>query len=287
MLELPIVELIIFAAAILIYLAAAIVGVFQLQADGVKYRRLPLPLVSVAVFLLVVMLILRGIVLKALPLTRLFESLIVLTVVFSVVYVFMSTAIKQIWFGSVMVWVILLLVLMAGVVARPVSQPHSIAATPWAMAHAIAMTLGAVAITFAAVSAFLYLLGRSRLKNKKINQVLGKLPNIEKLARMNVIALEVSFILITFGMVSGTGMAAINSAAIGINLFRWMVDSKIILVTAVWLLLGIILLLRNLAAPKSKTIAYITVTAFILILFAMVGTSVFCRTKQCFLPNQT
>jgi ABC-type uncharacterized transport system permease subunit len=151
------------------------------------------------------------------------------------------------------------------------------------MAHAIAMTLGAVAITFAAVSAFLYLLGRSRLKNKKINQVLGKLPNIEKLTRMNVIALEVSFILITFGMVSGTGMAAINSAAIGINLLRWMVDSKIILVTAVWLLLGIILLLRNLAALKSKTIAYITVTAFTLILFAMVGTSVFCRTKHDFI----
>ena len=78
-----------------------------------------------------------------------------------------------------MVWVILAIILMAGTVAKPASEPHAVAATPWAIAHAIAMILGGAAIMFATASAILYLFGSYKLKHKKVLQVLLVLQEIK------------------------------------------------------------------------------------------------------------
>ncbi|MHC4762658.1 MAG: hypothetical protein ACYS71_04695, partial [Planctomycetota bacterium] len=85
MLELPIKEIVIFASVVVLYLAAAIIGIVQLSGKGEKYSRLLLPVVSLAVCLEAVLLIFRAVVIKAVPLTGLFESMIVLTIVFGLV----------------------------------------------------------------------------------------------------------------------------------------------------------------------------------------------------------
>ncbi|MHC4194843.1 MAG: hypothetical protein ACYSQZ_02660, partial [Planctomycetota bacterium] len=191
MLELPVKEIVIFASVVVLYLAAAIIGIVQLSGKGEKYGRLLLPVVSLAVF--------RAVVIKAVPLTGLFESMIVLTIVFGLVFLFFSIAIKQVWFGSVMVWVILVMILLAGFVAKPASEPSPIATTPWAVAHGIAMVLGGALIVFATANASLYLLGAHRLKQKKVMKVLGRVPNIEKLKKLNIFGLKACFVLMAFG----------------------------------------------------------------------------------------
>lgn len=277
-LELPMPEIIIFIFVIVVYLTAAIVGVLQLLAGGEKYKRFLWPLVLAAVTLEAVLLVFRAVAIKAVPLTGLFESMVVLTIVFGLIFLFLSSAIQQVWFGSVMVWVILGMFLMAGTVAKPASEVNAVAATPWAIAHGIAMILGGASTAFATASAFLYLLGRRKLKRKEVMQVLGRVPNIERLERMNMFGLKACFVLMTFGLVSGIGVAVANSATLEIRVF----DSKIILITAVWVLLGTILTLRRIVALKGKTTAYTTIVAFVLILFAIVGTTVFCGTTHDF-----
>lgn len=275
-------EIIVFLLAMLIHLAAAIVGILQLLAGGRKYKRFLPPLISLAVALEAVILIFRAVELKAIPLTGLFESMIVLTIVFGLIYLFFSIAIGQVWFGSVMAWVILTMILMAGIVAKPASEPHEVAATPWAIAHGIAMILGGASITFATASAFLSLLGRGKLKRKEVMQVLGKVPNIEKLERMTLFGLRAGFGLITVGLISSLGLAVLKSTALGMNVLDWLTDAKIVLVIVVWVLLGMIMMLRYTVALKGKTIAYMTMVAFILILFAIVGTTIFCGTTHDF-----
>jgi len=282
MLGLPMPEIIVFLLAVLIHLAAAIVGILQLLAGGRKYKRFLSPLISLAVALEAVILIFRAVALKAVPLTGLFESMIVLTIVFGLIYLFFSIAIGQVWFGSVMAWVILIMILLAGIVVKPASEPHEVAATPWAIAHGIAMILGGASIIFATASAFLSLLGRGKLKRKKIVQVLGKVPNIEKLERMTLFGLRAGFGLITVGLISGLGLAVLKSAALEISVLDWLTDAKIVLIIVVWVLLGMILMLRYTVALKGKTIAYMTMVAFILILFAIVGTTIFCGTTHDF-----
>ena len=285
MLKLPIPEMTIFAFVVVVYLAAAIVGILQLLSGGEKYKRFLLPLVSLAIALESAILIFRTVAIKAVPLTGLFDSMIVLTIVFGLIYLFFRCVIGEVWFSSVMVWVILIMILLAATVAGPASEPQAIAATPWAIAHGIAMILGGVSIAFAASSAFLYLLGRRRLKQKKVMKVLGRVPNIEKLERMNLIGIKTALLLITIGLISGFGMASVKSAALDISLLGWLTDAKIVLIAAAWILLVAILVLRRIVALKDKTIAYITMVAFFLILFALVGVTVFCGTKHNFVRN--
>ncbi|MHC4061515.1 MAG: hypothetical protein ACYSR4_08330, partial [Planctomycetota bacterium] len=79
---LPVREVVLFVSVVLIYLAAGVVGLLQLLPKGEKYRRFLSPLVCLAVALEAVMLIFRAVTLRAIPLTGLFESMIVLTIVF-------------------------------------------------------------------------------------------------------------------------------------------------------------------------------------------------------------
>lgn len=278
MLGLPTPEIIVFLSAVIIHLAAAIVGILQLLAAGQKYKRFLSPLVSLAVALEAVILIFRAVALKAIPLTGLFESMIVLTIVFGLIYLFFSIAIQQVWFGSVMAWVILTMILMAGIVAKPAAEPDALAATPWAIAHGIAMILGGASITFATASAFLSLLGRDRLKRKEVMQVLGKVPNIEKLERMNLLGVRVGFVLFTIGVVSGLGLASM----LGTGIVAWLVDGKVVCTIGAWVLLGIILVSNRMLLLKGKMRAYMTVVAFVLVLFAILGVTILGATQHDF-----
>lgn len=270
MFKLPFPENMIFAFVVVIYIAGSIVGVLQLLSGGEKYRRFLLPIVSLAVTLEAVILIYRAVAIKAVPLTGLFESMIVLSIVFGLTYLFFSVAIQQVWFGSVMVWLILGLVLMAGLVAEPASEPDSIAATPWAIAHGIMMILGGASTVFATACSFLYLLGSNRLKSKKIALVLGRVPNIEKLEQMIILGIRASFLLITTGLIIGMGMVMV----VGTGIVRWLTDLKVICIIAAWALLGIILISNRLLLLKGKVRAYMAIAVFAFMLFAILAATI-------------
>lgn len=278
MLELPIIEKSIFIFVLIIYLAATIVGILQLSKDQEKYRRLLISLIALAVSLESVILVFRAVSLKAIPLTGLFESMIVLTLVFGLTYLFLSTVIRQVWFGSIMAWTISAITFLTAIVAQPASQLIPAAKTPWTIAHAVSMTLAGAAITFAAVMAYLFLMARRRLKSRQIVKLIGKLPNIEKLERLNLFGLIACFVLLSFGIVSGMGMASMSSSELRIN----PIDAKIILNGVAWVLIGIILLLRSTASIKGRKTAYMTMIVVFFILFAIVGTAIFCSTEHSF-----
>lgn len=284
--ELPVLEKIIFLFIVLTYLAVATIGFFQLTSSNRKYGTLLYVFICLGVLLNIVLLTVRAIAIGSIPLTEIFDSMIFLTIVFGLIYIFLGTMIRQVLFGAVIGWLMLFLVLMAGAVASPASKLRTAAATPWAMAHGIAMVLAGASIVFAATVAFLYLLGKRRLKQKKIAKVLGKVPNIEKLKQMNAQSLKVCFLLLTFGLVSGVGMVLINSPVFDKSIFGWFIDSKIILISTSWLLLAVFLVLKKLGTVKDKIAAYIAILIFVLMLFAFVGTAVFCQSKHDFTKKE-
>ena len=98
---------------------------------------------------------------------------------------------------------------------------------------------------------------------------------------MNLFGLKSCFVLMTFGLASGIGLA-VTSASLNMTAIDWLTDAKIVLITVVWLLLATIMVLWKTAKLKKKTIAHVTLVAFALILFAVVGTSVFCGTGHDF-----
>ena len=287
MLDLTFAEKIVFIFVLLIYLVSAWLGVRQLSRASEKHRWLLVSLIALAVSLESVILIFRAVSIKAVPLTGLFDSMIVLTLVFGLTYLFLGTFIRQVWFNSVMVWIICGMAVLTAMVAEPASKLEPAARTPWIIAHSMSMTLAAAMIAFAAGMAWLFLLTRRRLKDKQFTRILGKMPNIEKLERMNLLGLTSCFILMTFGLVSGIGMAMLRSTALDLQLVDWLVDSKMVLIAAGWLLIGVILLLRHIASLRGRVVAYMTITAFVVIIFAIVVTTIFCSTAHDFGAPET
>ena len=278
MFHLPLPEMIIFVSVVFVYLTAAITGILQLSASGEKFKRILMPLVSLGICLEAVFLIVRAVEIKAVPLTGLFESMIVLTIVFGLIYLFLSIAVQQVWFGSVMVWLIFALILTAAIVAKPAAELQDIARTPWAIAHGITMILGGASIIFASASSFLYLLGNRRLKQKKVAQVLGRVPNIEKLERMILLGVRTSFVLVTTGIISGFGLVCV----VGTGIAGWLTDIKVICIFAAWILLGTILILNRTLSLTGRTRAYLTILVFVLISIAIIGVTISGATQHNF-----
>lgn len=279
---LPMPEVIIFSCATAMYAIAAVAGALQLRSDGEKYGYFVRPIVCAAIIFEAVILIFRAVAIKAIPLTGLFESMIVLTIVFGLIYLFLSMAMRQVWFGSVMVWVILGMILMTWTVAQPAVEPVAAVAAPWAIAHGIAMILGGVSVAFATAIAFLYLLGSHKLKQKKIMQVLGRVPNIEKLEYMNLLGLKIGFLLITVGMIIGSGLAFLRLTMLGMNICEWLTDGKVVCIITAWTLLGFVLILDRLHLLKDKARAIMTIVVFAVVLSAILGVTILGATHHSF-----
>jgi ABC-type uncharacterized transport system permease subunit len=278
MFSLSVPEVIVLLLVVAVHAAAGLVAALQLVAGGRRYGRLLMPLVVAAAALDAGMLGLRAVFIGAVPLTGLFESLLMLALVLGVLFLLLRPALAQVWFGSVMVWVIFGMILVAVLVAQPAARPDALAATPWALAHATAMILASASIMFAAANSVLYLLGSYRLKQKQIVLVLGRIPNMETLARMNGLGVRVGFVLLLLGVISGLCLAFLHGPGIA----QWLMDGKVICIIAAWGLLGAILILDRLHRLKVKVRAYATLVAFGLLLIAIVGVTVTGATQHRF-----
>lgn len=282
MLELPTIELVIFVSVIMLYLAAALVAVYQIRIGAKKNQTILTHFFALAVVGEAVILIFRALAIKVFPLTGLFESMIVLTLVLGLLYLVLGIVIQQVWFGSVMSWLILLMIVLTAFVAHPAAKPQEIASEPWALVHGLAMILGAAMILLAVVTAYVYLLGSRRLKKKQIAKVLGIIPNIQKLERINYSALKMAFIFFSIGLITGIVGITMKAESFGTNPVSWLIDSKIISIIMVWITLAIIIISHRLKFIKGKRIAYATIIMFIWILFAFVGVNLLCNTKHSF-----
>lgn len=282
MLQLPIQEMIPLIGIGVLSLICVFLSHRRLMTGREVFARALPPLITLSVCLEVMILMFRAMELQAIPLTGLFESMLMMTTVFSLIFLFLGIGIHQAWFGTVMTWLILVLVVLSMLVAAPASEPMPIAATPWAITHAIAMICGTAAMTFAVACAWLYLVASHRLKQKKLNMVLGRIPNIEWLKRGNELSLIVSFVLLTVGVICGLGMAVVEAATLGVRLVELLRDPKVLLILITWIMLAIHLTLWRWGSLSERAVARITLVVFALVLVAVVGVTVFWGTSHVF-----
>jgi len=271
-------ESVVFLLVLTVHGIASVVAFLQLVRRSPRWRRLLWPIMLAAVILDAVLLGIRGAAIRAVPLTSTCEACVFLALVFGVMYLLLGPALNRVWFGSVMVWIIGGLALTAVLLARPATRAQAVASTPWAMAHAAIMVLAAAAVIFAAANSALYLLGSSRLKRKEVMQVLGRIPNMETLGAMNRLGLLIGFVLLTAGLASGLGLIS----SLGMDIGAWAADGKVICIMIVWGLLGVALILDRCSILKEKGRACVSLVAFVLVLFAILGVVVAGVTRHEF-----
>jgi ABC-type uncharacterized transport system permease subunit len=282
MVELALSEKILPAVALLANIAAAGVGILQLGKRAEQYRRYLIPLIALALALESVILVFRAMAIRAIPLTGLYESLLVLSIVFGLIYLFFTIPIKQVWFGSAMSWVFLAIFLLALTAAGPPFHAKEAAATPWAITHGLAMILSGAVLLLSSACGILYLLTDFRLKQKQAGRILGRMPNIERLVQINMFGLKTCFVLMTLGIASGIGMAITKSAELDTRFKAWLTDPKIMMIISVWLLLAFILILCQTGLLRTKNRMYVSILLLGLFLFAVAGTARFYGTEHNF-----
>ena len=237
---------------------------------------------SVQITLGAVLLILRAVSIKAFPITGVFESMLILMVFIGITFLFLSAFIHQVWFLSVMAWVLFVITVLAAFVAKPASVLQEAARTPWVVVHALSMALSGAMIVFAAAMSVLFLWSRKRLKGNRFLTLFGKMPTVEKLEKLNLFGLRMSFAAMTFGLVSGIGLVAVKSAGLDMTLGDWLTDSKIVMVAVAWVILLCTLMLRRLLAFSGKAVAQATLVICFMIMFSFIGSKIFCKSSHDF-----
>ena len=282
MVHLPVPELILFVAAGVLCAGAAMIGYVQLRPTGQAYPRLLMPLICLATCLEAIILVLRAVQTQTVPLTGLFESMLVLIIVFNLLFILLSIAVTQIWFSSVMVWMIFGLALLTGMVAEPATASAKVEVTPWVVFHSVAMVISTAFITFSMVAGSLFLVTSNRLKHKKVTKVLGRVPSIHWLQVSLLLGVKGCFVTLSVGLASGIGLITMKAAAPDMGLQEWFVDPKMVVVACAWLLMAFIWVLHALGMVKEKALAYSSLLAFFLMIFSLVGVPLFCGTQHNF-----
>ncbi|MCD6174698.1 MAG: cytochrome c biogenesis protein CcsA [Planctomycetes bacterium] len=277
MLELVPLEKLLFLGILFLSVISSILAYVQIVKEDVRFRHSLVAFALLQITLAVVLLIFRSHAIQAFPMTGVFESMLVLMVLIGITFLFLSAFIQQIWFSSVMVWVLSVLALLSALVAKPAAAPQEAARTPWAVAHALSMSLAGAMIIFAGAMSILFLWSRRCLKKNQFVKLFGTMPTLEKLQALNLLGLRLGFVAMTFGLVSGIGLVAISSQELGLPPADWLTDSKIVLVAVSWTLLLCILLLRRVFAFSGKAVAQATLVICFLILFAFIGSEKFCK----------
>jgi len=198
------------------------------------------------------------------PVTNAFEAFLFLSTVVSLVALILD------WYRKLAVLVVgtLPLAVVTTILALCLAPDASAAKGPpsedkvWTALHIVVAlgSYGAFAIAF--VAGILYLVEQRQLKQHGSGSILGLLPSLESVARINVRALAAGAVLLAGGIVVGY-LSARKQLGTGPE---WRVDPKIILSTVTFAVYLVVLLLSARPAFKGRRTAVASILSFFLVM---------------------
>jgi ABC-type uncharacterized transport system permease subunit len=136
----------------------------------------------------------------------------------------------------------------------------------WPIFHGLLMLLAAVGVSVAFVASVMYLVQTYRLKTKHAPGQGLRLWSLERLETMNRRAIYLSFPLLTCGLlVAGVETLRLPQGAEGLE------NVKVLSTVALWIVFAILLYLRHGTRARGRQLAYWTIAAFSLMLFALIS----------------
>jgi ABC-type uncharacterized transport system permease subunit len=134
--------------------------------------------------------------------------------------------------------------------------------------HVITAILGFSAISISSAYALMYLLLYRNIKSNKFTTIFKRLPNLEILERLSFYSIIIGFILLTIAII--IGFAWLPSA---FESFSYS-DPKIISTVIVWLVYGIVIILKLRKNIIGKRFAKFSIYVFIFSILSVLFTSV-------------
>ena len=153
--------------------------------------------------------------------------------------------------------------LMSALLRTPEPPYREIFHNPLFAAHTGLGLLGYTAFVAAAGYGFFFLRLYHEIKHRRFSVFFGKLPPLEVLERMMMVAMLAGFVALTGAVVSGAVWAS--------QVFEeaWWNDPKILITLATWGFYGLALLLRRLRQWQGRQMAIASLAGFGAILFSL------------------
>jgi ABC-type uncharacterized transport system permease subunit len=244
-----------FGATAGVYLAASVLFTLYLFGLAEKAWLWAPRLVALGVPLHAAQIVVSSLVLKVCPVQGIHFALSVASMLAAGVYVLARTRYRIDVVGAFVAPMALTFLLASQLVAANVAEAHQFrsAILPF---HVAANLIGVALFTLAFAAAVAYLLQEKRLKQKKLDGVMQRLPPLDALDKAEHRFLILGFPMMTIGILTGTlwakeveagGAAEITRAAFGY---------------VSWSLFGLVLLLRAAAGWRGRRAAYGTIAGF-------------------------
>jgi ABC-type uncharacterized transport system permease subunit len=184
-----------------------------------------------------------------LPLDSFFDTLCVCAFLIALVFLlvewryhFSSTAVA-------LFPLIFLMTLVASTEQPVTSWPNVGVRDAWLIVHIVLVLAGYAALLLTAIASVFYLMQERRLKSKKQNALLEKLPPLATLDNMISISMGMGFVLLTLGMIFAVTWASVESGT------RWIGAPQIQLSLFTWLLCLVMIFLRASAGWRGRKAA--------------------------------
>lgn len=202
-----------------------------------------------------------------LPISTQFESLIFVSWLISLVYLYLLIRDRRIAAGLFILPMSLGLVLFAGTLSdRGVREPDRELRFV-ATAHGMLLLLGTVMVVWALVIALMYLVKVRQLRTGQVRPPV-RLPSLERLDRVNTLAVWMAWAFLTLGFVLGLILQSTSLA------LAWY-DLKVVSTWVSWTLFTILAHFRYHPENRGRKVAILTVIACLFVLIAVLGDPIF------------
>jgi HemX protein len=212
-----------------------------------------------------VYLVMAGIEYEHLPLASTWESLTFTAFAVALVYLVLEWQTRDRSTGSFLLTIVLLLQILSTAFISHTREVPAILRSPMYGIHVSTALLGYVALAVSAVYGIMYLIQYRQLKQRHVGLLFQRLPNLETLSRLNVRALAIGWLGLTVAIVAGTIWAFTLSRAgqLQVNLLQ---DAKFLMTAGLWVVYGACLAGLYLLGWAKRTLASVSVVAFLLML---------------------
>jgi ABC-type uncharacterized transport system permease subunit len=225
----------------------------------------------------------------AVPITTLFESMLVLGWVLAAIalYLAVRSARQRPTIASLSVLFLALVVLTVGgawAQRGGGGSDWSGSIRFWGGIHGIFQVFGAVFTSLAFVFGLMYMGQSWRLKRKRSTAIGLVLPSLEQSERWHRGAITLAFPFLTAGLITGVGLVIATHGERGPNL-QWS-DPKIISTFALWVVFAVLMHARYRPDWRGRQVMILTIVAFVFLSFAMVGVGLIFPTRHGGLATQ-
>lgn len=196
------------------------------------------------------------------PIGSLFGTLTTFVLLLSIIYVLIEFGVSDRSFGIFVLSLVVLLQIVASIFIDPDGFSSPLLEDVIFEIHVISLIVSYSAFSLGAITAVMHLLLSKKIKNQELDIVYHKLPTLQFLQQVGILAVYFGFVFLTAGIALGFFNASqVPEAGIALS------DPKIVSVIFTWLIYGIFVLTHMFKKLTSKFAINLSLIGYITILF--------------------